>query len=261
MYQYMRFNRTQKEHFAAMWRGWKRRRHALDHDFHAALSLLSTTLPSQPPSNPTLLNSEEAQHANGGGVATGVPGASADGQPHRYMHAADGVDEASLSLQQQCSSEMKKKFSSREEILDSCQVGKNGMHLNDTEDLRSKAQCSAATRMSLVLKLLEGSSNDACMHVSVVQQLISGACSEADTAHAVQEGGQEVGPLGSSGVGMAAAQVALEALRGVHNTDDRMLRDYSALVLMTTWGLSEVCSWDQLKELTIWTYVCGRTFF
>ena len=104
------------------------------------------------------------------------------------------------------------------------------------QGLKSKA------RMLVVLKLLESSSNDACMHSGVVQRLIAGACAGPDTPHAGEEAehGPGVGLLGSSGVGMAAAQVALAALRGVHETDDRMLRDYSALVLMTTWGLSEV---------------------
>ena len=49
VYKYMRLSRAQKEGFAALWRGWKRRRHALDHEFAAALSLLSYSLPSQTP--------------------------------------------------------------------------------------------------------------------------------------------------------------------------------------------------------------------
>ena len=49
-----------------------------------------------------------------------------------------------------------------------------------------------------------------------------------------------MGLLGSSGEAMAAAQVAFAALRGVHETEDHMLRDYTPLVLMTTWALTEV---------------------
>lgn len=140
VYKSMRLNRVQKENFAALWHGWKRRRHALDERFKGRDALRVET-PSPDPQNPS------------------------------------------------------------------------------------------AVDLPAVLNLLEHSSSRSSMHASVVAHVM---------ASERIEGGSHWGVLGESGVDIAAAQAALAALRDVHSMDDRMLRDYSSLVMKTTWGLSEV---------------------
>lgn len=258
VYQYLCLSRTQKEHFAAMWRGWQRRRKALDQDFAAAVSLLSSTLPSQAPS---LLDTGEQRNSAHGDVATGVP--EGDSNVQATVSAAQHADDHACGVgligfglipdDKRHASHMNQLDThaslQQSEQLDHSAAASNGINIpcmlcgvaecvHDNE--KRFAQCPAAAKVSVVMKFLEGCSGDEYMHASVVQRLIAGACAEPSAAAPGQEGGEGVGLLGSSGVGTAAAQVALAALQGVHNTDDRMLRDYSALVLMTTWGLSEV---------------------
>ena len=72
VFQSLRLCRAQKEGFAALWYGWKQRRHALDQDFAVTLSMLSS-LPCKVPCQ----GSCTSEDLEGGARCSMAPGALA----------------------------------------------------------------------------------------------------------------------------------------------------------------------------------------
>ena len=112
-------------------------------------------------------------------------------------------------------------------------------HEPQVPEIQLQAPLDAA-RTSVLRNLSGATLGHACMHARVVQRVAMEARAGTDSRAAAADSARGMGLLGSSGEAMAAAQVAFAALRGVHETEDRMLRDYTPLVLMTTWALTEV---------------------
>ena len=203
LFKSLRLRRAQKEGLAELWYAWVRRRHALDQEVSAALSLLATSLPSQAPWEHSVLAATGAQHDAAGTACT--------------MHQiAAGQHVSSVSM-----------LLTLVEAAEACTV----------EDLEGSRHNPPAP-IPGVDESRDGASPVRDMHASCRQQ-DSHAC-EVGGLHGTTQEGAGVGLLGASAEGMAAAQQALSALRDVHSTDDLMLRDYSAYALLPTWGISEV---------------------
>lgn len=238
-----------------MWHGWQRRRAALDKEFTAALSLLSSSMPDHRLSIAGVTD-EGTQHACGTTTARHTcAGGESTSEPNQLQYACGQVNAnaqftgTSGGIQPQRTSDGGARVAPPVSGMhESHALGSAGQcAATDKSNTQPSADPAGALRLTSILKLLNTSSSEAAMHARVLQRLVTDACMEGGAGG--RSGGADKELLGCSGVGMAAAQMALSALQAVHTADDRMLRDYSALVLMTTWGLSEVRTAPVLSAL------------
>ena len=205
----LRLHRAQKEALAALWYGWKRRRHALNKEFAAALSLLSSCLPSQAPCELPGLAAWGAQ-PDAAQTASTLPNAASGHRLENFglMLLYESTD-ADLGIEDACAA----------------------------EDLGGQPRAHPAPSAERG-EVVDCSSLASDMHSSSQRRgpdaYLMGELPEVSDRWA------RVWLLGASGQGMASAQRALSALLDVHRTDDLVLREYSAHELLGTWGMHEV---------------------
>ena len=207
MFKSLRLRRTQKEDLAALWYGWKKRRHSLNQEFAAALSLLSS-LPSRPPWEHPLLAAWGAQPD--AAVPACTPPQSSWNSHVRSLQVLGVLAEG-----------------------EECHRSEDAYAMKDSGGPVHGPPSSSPGGLEAQGACLVRDMQTRC------QQRASDAC-EPGGLPECSERGPGVALLGESGEGMAAAQRALSALIDVHHTDDLMLHDYAALVLLGTWGISQV---------------------
>lgn len=251
VYQYLRLTRAQKEHFAALWRGWKRRRRALDSEFSSALSLLDTipsTTPRMPhaslacmhamhgthaciesPGTTTYSQSMMPQHCSS--VKTGechFGSVASGGGAHEGMHVRSECFEASIS-----DHEGKNIVSDRLQKDSAETASGSGQHDSGTNS--ATVRCDAVSTWGTPCKHKHNIVH-ACQNCGASLPH-TGASADSDAAAAAV--GCEL--LGVNGKIMERAHAAMEALRGAHAVDERMQGEFSAMITLPSWGLSQVC--------------------